>query len=181
MLLRLQSKYYRTIVLPKQNIITIIIITDQWCPDGERARALILVPSRVSPGFMSLRPGAECGSARLDSNSPSLLHPPFPYYHTHSSSSHSHIRIDKQTWIRINTERERHTYTLRHTQLIHTEHHSLPPKARDHWTIGDPLSKEQQTIRGPDTGEVQRIGHQVPYRGGTEGRASDRSQCSNAE
>ena len=77
--------------------------TDQWCPDGERARALILVPSRVSPGFMSLRPGAECGSARLDSNSPSLLHPPFPYYHTHSSSSHSHIRIDKQTCMRINT------------------------------------------------------------------------------
>ena len=110
MFLRLQSKYYRTIVLPKQHII-IIIITDQWCPDGERARALILVPSRVSPGFMSLRPGAECGSARLDSNSPSLLHPPFPYYHTHSSSSHSHIRLEKQTCIRINTERETHTYT----------------------------------------------------------------------
>ena len=174
MFLRLQSKYYRTIVLPKQHII-IIIITVQWCPDGERARALILVPSRVSPGFMSLRPGAECGSARLDSNSPSLLHPPFPYYHTHSSSSHSHIKIDKQTCI----HRKRQTHI--HTQLIHIVHHSLPPKARDHWTIGDPLSKEQRTIRGPDTGEVQMIGHQVPYRGGTEGRASDRSQCSNSE
>ena len=125
MFLRLQSKYYRTIVLPKQHIIIIIIITDQWCPDGERARALILVPSRVSPGFMSLRPGAECGSARLDSNSPSLLHPPFPYYHTHSSSSHSHIKIDKQTCI----YRKRQTHI--HTQRWNLSLPSLP------WCGGD--------------------------------------------
>ena len=96
----------------------VIIITDQWCPDGERARALILVPSRVSPGFMSLRPGAECGSARLDSNSPSLLHPPFPYYHTHSSSSsHSHIEIDKRTC--IHRKRQTHIHTQTHTAHSH--------------------------------------------------------------
>ena len=124
--------------------------TDQWCPDGERARALILVPSRVSPGFMSLRPGAECGSARLDSNSPSLLHPPIPLL------PHTFIIIialthrNRQTNLYSQKETDTHTHSDTHSSFTPSIILCHPKQG----TTG-PSATPYQKSSGPSEGPIQ--------------------------